>query len=114
MDKGPADGAGLDEEPGVGTCSFASTVTRVVLMSVNTTVGFLWREFGMVGVEAGARPFLSVCMSMVVVGAPLGAICGSYLYRLTLAWLVYIIDAAQLIRALPRRLSTAGRYRGGM
>ena len=37
------------------------------------------------GVEAGARPFLWVCMPMVVVGAPLGAICGGYLRQLTLA-----------------------------
>ena len=64
--------------------------------------------------EAGALLFMWVCMPMAVVGALLGAICGSYLHRLTLAWLVYFIDAAQLIGALPRRLSTAGRYRGGM
>ena len=66
------------------------------------------------GVEAGARPFLWVCMPMVVVGAPFGAICDSYLHPLTLAWPVYFIDAAQLIGALPRWLSTAGRYRGGV
>ena len=64
------------------------------------------------GVEAGARPFLWVCMPIVVIGAPLGAICDSYLHPLTLAWLVYFIDAAQLIGALPRRLSMAGRYQG--
>ena len=86
----------------------------VVLMGVNTTVGFLWLEFGMGGVDASARLLMWVCIPMVVGGAPLGAICGSYLHRLMLAWLVYFIDAAQLIDALPRRLSTAGTYRGGM
>ena len=57
----------------------------MVLMGVNTTVGFLWRDFGMGGVKTGARPFLWACMTMVVVGAPLGAICGSYLHQLMLA-----------------------------
>ena len=38
--------------------------------------------------------------SVAVVGAPLGAICGGYLRQLTLAWLVYFIDAAQLIDEL--------------
>ena len=66
------------------------------------------------GVEAGARPFLRVCMPMVVVGAPLGAICDSNLHPLMLAWPIYFIDAAQLISALLRQLSTAGRYRWGM
>ena len=69
-------------------------------MGVNPAVGFLWREFSMGGVEASAWPFLWVCMPIVVVGTPLGAICGSYLRWLTLAWLVYFIEAAQLIGAL--------------
>ena len=42
-------------------------------------------------VEADAWPFLWVCMPIVVSGAQLGAICSSYLHRLTLAWLVYFI-----------------------
>ena len=62
---------------GIHICSFAclalffrvsektSTVTSLVLMGVNITVGFLWREFGMGSVEASARPFLWVCMPMV-------------------------------------------------
>lgn len=97
---------------GIDICSFAcltllfrvsektATPTSVILMGINTVVGFLWREFGMGGVEEDAWPFLWVCMPIVVVGAPLGAICGSYLHRLTLAWLIYIIDAVQLIGAL--------------
>ena len=32
------------------------------------------------GVEADGWPFLCVCMPMVFGGAPLGAICGSYLH----------------------------------
>ena len=37
---------------------------------------------------------------MVGAGAPFGAICGGYLRQLMLAWLVYFIDAAQLIGEL--------------
>ena len=51
-------------------------------------------------VDANAWPFLWVCIPIVVGGAPLGAICGSYLPRLTLACLVYFMDAAQLIGVL--------------
>ena len=81
---------------GIDICSFVclallfrvsetpATPESVVLMDVNTTVGFLWQEFGMGGVEAGVWPFLWVCMPIIVVGAPLGAICGSYLHRLML------------------------------
>ena len=58
---------------GFDICSFAclallfrvlkktATPRSVVLMGVNTTVGFLWREFGIGGVEAGAPPFLWGC-----------------------------------------------------
>ena len=62
--------------------------TSMVLMGINATAGFLWREFGMGGLEAVAQPFLWGCMPMVIGGGPLGAICGSYLHRLSLAWLV--------------------------
>ena len=91
---------------GINICSFAclallfcvlektATMTSVVLMDVNTLVGFLWREFGMGDVEAGPWLFLWVTMLMVVVGAPSGAICGGYLRELPLAWLVYFMDAA--------------------
>ncbi len=37
---------------------------------------------------------------MCVVGAPLGALIGSYFHRLVLATCIYITDTAQLIGAL--------------
>ena len=52
------------------------------------------------------------CQTSVVGGAPLGAICGSYLHWLTLAWLVYFIDAVQLIVALAVVGSWIGRTDG--
>ncbi|CAB9513483.1 Sulfite exporter TauE/SafE [Seminavis robusta] len=97
---------------GIDICSFAAltllfrvsekvaTPTSVVLMAINTTIGFAYRQFGMGGVEEEAWGFFAVCVPIVVIGAPVGAFLGSYAHRLTLAAVIYIIDAAQLIGAL--------------
>lgn len=97
---------------GIDICSFAcltllfrvsekvATPTSVILMAINTTVGFAYRQFGMGGVEDDAWGFFAVCVPIVVFGAPLGAFLGSYAHRLTLAAVIYLIDAAQLIGAL--------------
>ena len=77
-----------------------ATPTSVILMAINTSVGFAYRQFGMGGVEEDAWGFFAVCVPIVVIGAPLGAFFGSYAHRLTLASVIYIIDAAQLIGAL--------------
>lgn len=97
---------------GIDICSFATltllfrvsekvaTPTSVVLMAINTVIGYLYRDFGMnPSVSFEAREFLYACMPIVVVGAPLGSILGSHLHRLTLAWIVYFIDTLQLIGA---------------
>ena len=44
--------------------------------------------------------FFKVCVPVVVVGAPLGSVLGSYLHRLVLACFVYFTDFAQLAGAL--------------
>lgn len=44
--------------------------------------------------------FFLVCVPVVVIGAPLGSFLGSHVHRLTLASIIYLIDAAQLIGAL--------------
>lgn len=97
---------------GIDICSFAAltllfrvnekvaTPTSVILMAINTTVGFAYRQFAMGGVEDDAWGFFAVCVPIVVFGAPIGAFLGSYAHRLTLAAVIYIIDAAQLIGAL--------------
>jgi len=99
-------GSGLD------ICSFScltlifrvsekvATPTSVVLMGINTVIGFLYREFGMGGVESAAWGYLKVCVPIVVFGAPLGSVLGSYCHRLVLATFVYVGDTAQLIGAL--------------
>jgi uncharacterized membrane protein YfcA len=97
---------------GIDICSFAAltllfrvsekvaTPTSVILMAINTSIGFAYRQFGMGGVEDDAWGFLAVCAPIVVIGAPLGALVGSHWHRLTLASIIYIIDTAQLIGAL--------------
>ena len=77
-----------------------ATPTSVVLMAINTVVGFLYREYGQGGVEEDAWGFLLVCAPIVSIGAPLGSILGSFVHRLVLAWAVYITDVVQLLGAL--------------
>ena len=97
---------------GIDICSFAvltllfrisektATPTSVILMAINTVVGFLYRECGQGGVEDGAWGFFLVCVPIVCFGAPLGSVLGSKVHRLVLAWAVYVTDLVQLIGAL--------------
>lgn len=97
---------------GIDICSFSvltlmfrvsekvATPTSVVLMGVNTCIGFLYREFYMGGVENDAWGFFAVCVPIVVIGAPLGSVIGSHFHRLVLASMVYITDTVQLVAAL--------------
>jgi len=97
---------------GIDICSFAcltlifrvtertATPTSVILMAINTSIGFLYRQFGMGGVEQDAWGFWAVCIPIVVIGAPVGAMLSSQLHRLTLAGILYVVDFAQLVGAL--------------
>lgn len=96
---------------GIDICSFAvltllfrvsekvATPTSVVLMAINTVVGYMFREFYYDAISLEAKEFLYACMPVVCVGAPLGAVLGSNLHRLTLAALVYVVDTVQLLGA---------------
>ena len=97
---------------GIDICSFAcltlffrvnertATPTSVILMAINTSIGFLYRELGMGGVEHHAWGFWAVCIPVVVIGAPVAAMLSSHLHRLTLAAILYSVDLAQFIGAL--------------
>ena len=97
---------------GIDICSFAvltllfrltektATPTSVVLMAVNTFVAMCYRQFWMEGLQPDAWDFFVVCAPIVVVGAPLGSVLGSFLHRLVLAAFVYVTDGAQLVGAL--------------
>lgn len=77
-----------------------ATPTSVVLMAINTLVGFIYRQLAMGGVETEAVRFFTVCVPIVVIGAPLGSLLGSHFHRLVLASFVYVTDGVQFIGAL--------------
>ncbi|KAJ1436129.1 sulfite exporter TauE/SafE-domain-containing protein [Ochromonadaceae sp. CCMP2298] len=99
-------GSGLD------ICSFAmltlffrvservATPTSVVLMAINTVVAFLYRRFAMQEVDPEVYNLWLVCIPVVVIGAPLGAILSSHFHRDVLSFFIYLTDAAQLVGAL--------------
>jgi len=97
---------------GVDICSFSvlsllfrvsekvSTPTSIVLMAINTCVGFYWRQMmTSTGVEEDAWGYLAVCVPIVVIFAPLGSIISSHFHRQVLAVLVYILDTIALVTA---------------
>jgi len=97
---------------GVDICSFSvltllfrvsekvATPTSIVLMAINATVGFFWRQMMTdTGVEDDAWGYLIVCVPVVVAFAPLGSIIASHFHRQVLAALVYILDALALMTA---------------
>jgi len=97
---------------GVDICSFSilsllfrvsekvSTPTSVVLMAINTCIGFFWRQLMTeTGCEPEAWKFLAVCVPIVVFFAPFGSMLSSHLHRQVLAALIYILDTVALITA---------------
>lgn len=99
-------GSGLD------ICSFAllcllfrvnervATPTSVVLMAGNTLIAAIYREFKMQQVSAEAYNLWLVCIPIVVIGAPIGAILSSHFHRTVFAVLIYVVDLVQFIGAL--------------
>jgi len=98
---------------GVDICSFSvlcllfrvsekvATPTSVVLMAINTCVGFFWRELMMEGgAEEEAWKYTAVCVPIVVFCAPLGSLISSHFHRLVLASFVYITDSVAFVTAL--------------
>jgi len=97
---------------GVDICSFSmlsllfrisekvSTPTSIVLMAINTCVGFFWRELMTdTGAEPEAWKFLAVCVPIVVFFAPFGSFLASHFHRQVLAALIYILDTIALVTA---------------
>ncbi|XP_064644275.1 uncharacterized protein LOC135498055 [Lineus longissimus] len=75
-----------------------ATPTSVVLMAIGTTFGFFWREVIMdKGPDMLAWDYLAVCIPVVVLGAPFGAVLGSHFHRLVLAAWVYASDLVALL-----------------
>jgi len=77
-----------------------ATPTSVILIAINTCVGFLYQNFVNGGLHEEAWGFFAVCVPVAVIGAPFGSCVGSHFHRLVLATMVYIVDVAQFILAL--------------
>uniref|UniRef100_A0A914ZMR9 Membrane transporter protein n=2 Tax=Parascaris univalens TaxID=6257 RepID=A0A914ZMR9_PARUN len=94
---------------GVDICSFSiltllfritekvATPTSVILMAVNTCVGFFWRQLIMCDISQLAWEYFEVSVPVVVIFAPLGSLIGSHFHRLVLASFVYLLETVALI-----------------
>lgn len=88
-----------------------ATPTSVLLMSIISMVAFFWRGLILVDISTDAWHFLLVCIPVVVMFGPIGAVLGSHFHRLVLAFLVHIIDIVALIAAfviVPQTPALAG------
>ena len=72
-----------------------ATPTSVVLMALNTAVGFFVKGFWLGGMEAEATHYWLVCVPVVTVGAPIGAWLASHAHRRCLAAIVITADVVQ-------------------
>ena len=76
-----------------------ATPIAVVLMAGNSLLGFFWRGMIMKTISVEAWEFMTVCVPVVVISAPLGSFIGSHFHRHVLAGLVCLIDSAALVGA---------------
>ena len=72
-----------------------ATPTSVILMALNTAVGFFSKGFWLGGMSEEAVGYWLVCVPVVTIGAPVGAWAASYAHRLCLAAGVVLADVAQ-------------------
>lgn len=83
-----------------------ATPTSVVLMAVNAMLGVFCRLIlGLGGAYAPGEQgtlwkFVSVCIPVVVIGAPIGATIASVIGRHWLAYFIYVLNTVQFISAL--------------
>lgn len=77
-----------------------ATPTSVVLMGINSVVGFLWKDVQGAGMAPAAWGYWWVCVPIVVVGAPFGAWFIKFRSRLFVAMLLYVSIGVQFVSAL--------------
>jgi len=100
---------------GVDICSFSiltllfrisekvATPTSVVMMGINTCVGFYWRHLIQCGISQLAWEYFSVSVPVVVICAPLGSLIASHFHRLVLATFIYVLEIAAVIGFIATR-----------
>jgi uncharacterized membrane protein YfcA len=72
-----------------------ATPTSVVLMALNTAIGFFAKGFWLGGMSTEATHYWLVSVPVVTFGAPIGSWAASYFHRLCLAGLVITADLVQ-------------------
>ncbi|KAI6226112.1 hypothetical protein M3Y99_01327500 [Aphelenchoides fujianensis] len=94
---------------GVDICSFSvltllfrvsekvATPTSVLLMCINTWVGFYWQQLIMQAIAPLAWQYFSVSVPVVVTMSPIGAFLSSHLHRQLLAAFVYVLEVIALV-----------------
>lgn len=77
-----------------------ATPTSVILMSINTVIGFLWHLFVVNDFQDLAFNCLMVCIPIVIWFAPLGAYAITFMKRISIVWLLLLIIIAQFLGAI--------------
>ncbi|KAI6197216.1 hypothetical protein M3Y94_01198100 [Aphelenchoides besseyi] len=109
---------------GVDICSFSmltllfrvsekvATPTSIILMWMNSWVGFYWRQLIMTDISVLAWEYFAVSVPVVVLVSPVGAFISSHLHRQVLAAFVYALETIAVIGFLitgpPLKLIAAG------
>ena len=83
-----------------GVCERIATPTSVVIMAINTTVGACWKGLALDGIAPQAWNFWYVCVPIVVIGAPFGAILIRHASRGAIVYMLTSIIAIQFVTAL--------------
>ncbi|CAH1777324.1 unnamed protein product [Owenia fusiformis] len=71
--------------------------SSVIVMAMNSLFTFFWRGVIQSDITEDAWVYLLVCIPVVVCGAPIGSVIGSYLHRLVLACFIYVVTTAGLV-----------------
>uniref|UniRef100_A0A914Y4T4 Membrane transporter protein n=1 Tax=Panagrolaimus superbus TaxID=310955 RepID=A0A914Y4T4_9BILA len=69
-----------------------ATPTTIVVMALLSQFSFFWRGIVTADIDLDALNYLRVSVPIVVFFAPFGSFLGSHFHRLTLAWLVCILE----------------------
>ncbi len=77
-----------------------ATPTSVLLMAINAVVGFLFYLFVLDGFTVQVKDYWLAAVPVVVVGAPVGALLCSRLSRHTIARMLMVLIAIELISSL--------------
>lgn len=74
--------------------SFISNVWKFYFIQ---SLGLLWRQFMMGGLEHESWVYASVIVPVVITMSPIGALISSYLHRQVIASFLYVLDTVAIV-----------------